>query len=316
MKAGCQIQKQLKNIRNLFLVIGTVGTFVLAADPYKGLRPVFASIENVFANDTTKKDTLRYPIKDKKSYETGDRDHQFDFKNPANQKTKIEYDPATGTYTESDYIGNQRIGSPKSRSFDEFLEELKKEDQRDYFRQKAQAENNFRSSGLNPQLHVQPEIFDKIFGGGLIDIRPSGSAELTFGGNFNTVRNPAFTARQQKNGQFDFKMKMQVNVTGQIGERLKLNTNYDTEATFEFENQMKLNWQGQEDDIIKNIELGNVSLPLNGSLIQGGQSLFGIKTKMQFGKLTTTVIATQQKGETKETEVSGGAQITKFDIIS
>ena len=314
MKADCQIQKRLKKIRNLFLVIGTVGTFVLAADPYEGLRPIFASLEDVFENDTTKKDTLKYPIKDKKAYETGDNEHQFDFKNPANYKTKIEYDPETGTYTESDYIGNQRIGSPKTRSFDDFLEELKKEDQRDYFRQKAQADNNFRSSGLNPQLHVQPEIFDKIFGGGLIDIRPSGSAELTFGGNFNTVRNPAFTARQQKNGQFDFKMKMQVNVTGQIGERLKLNTNYDTEATFEFENQMKLNWQGQEDDIVKNIELGNVSLPLNGSLIQGGQSLFGIKTKLQFGKLTTTVIATQQKGETKETEVSGGAQITKFDI--
>lgn len=304
----------MKELKNLFLAIGTAGTFAFAASPGATTKVALPAAGIAKASDSTRQDTLRYPIKDRKPYDNPGRDYQFDFKDPSNISRKVEYDPKTRSYTESEYLGKNRIGSPQSRSFDDFLDELKKEDQRNYFRQKAQAENNLRSSGIIPQLHVQPEIFDKIFGGGLIDIRPSGSAELTFGGNFNTVRNPAFTARQQKNGQFDFKMKMQVNVTGQIGERLKLNTNYDTEATFEFENQMKLNWQGQQDDILKNIELGNVSLPLNGSLIQGGQSLFGIKTKMQFGRLTTTVIATQQKGETKETEVNGGAQITKFDI--
>ncbi len=299
-------------VKNLFLLLGTVGSIAFAAS--RTHRGIPAEWKLTAAELTGDDDSLKFKIRDKKPHEKEDPGHQFDFKKPSNYSSKIEYDPETRTYTETDYIGKTRIGSPQSSSFDDFLNELKKEDQRAYFRQKAQSENNFKSSGVIPQLHVQPEIFDKIFGGGLIDIRPSGSAELTFGGNFNTVRNPAFTARQQKNGQFDFKLKMQVNVTGQIGERLKLNTNYDTEATFEFENQMKLNWQGQDDDILKNIELGNVSLPLNGSLIQGGQSLFGIKTKMQFGRITTTVIATQQKGETKETEVSGGAQITKFDI--
>lgn len=107
---------------------------------------------------------------------------------------------------------------------------------------------------------------------------------------------------------------MQVSVAGQIGDKLKINTNYDTDATFEFENQIKLNWEGQEDDILKKIELGNVSLPLNGSLIQAGQSLFGLKAQMQFGKLKVTTIASQQRGQTTETEVSGGAQVTKFDI--
>src|SRR5690606_1391590 len=117
-------------------------------------------------------------------------------------------------------------------------------------------------------------IFDKIFGGGTIDIRPQGSAELIFGWNYNVVRNPALTTRQQKNGQFDFDQKIQLNLTGSIGDRMKIATNYDTEATFDFENQMKLNWEGKEDDIVKKVELGNVSLPLNSSLINGGQSLF------------------------------------------
>lgn len=238
----------------------------------------------------------------------------LDFKNPPNIKTIYEYDATTGNYLEILTIGGRPVGSPKVLSMYEYMRKRSREEETNYFRQKANATNYIKGSGVVPPIHLSPPIFDKVFGGGIIDIRPTGSAEITFGGKFNKVENPNFTNRQQRNGQFDFGMKMQLNVTGQIGDRLKLNWNYDTEATFEFENQMKLNWGGTEDDIVKNIELGNVSLPLNGSLIQGGQNLFGIKTQLQFGKMTVTAIATQQKGETRETEVNGGAQITNFDI--
>ena len=264
-------------------------------------------------DDSTKKDTLKYPIRDKKSDEFN-RINQFDLRDPDNVRTDIEYNPEDKTYTFQKKIGDHSFGSPKPMTFQEYLEYQRKKDQQDYFRQKSQATNFVISSGILPDLFFDPKLAGDMFGEGLIDIRPSGSAELIFGGNYNRVENPNFTARQQKNGNFDFKMKMQVNVTGQIGDRIKVNTNYDTEATFEFENQTGLNWQGKENDILQSIELGNVSLPLNGSLIQGGQSLFGVKTKLQFGKLTMTAIATQQKGETRETEVNGGAQITKFNI--
>jgi len=278
------------------------------------LSPVFAS-QNVLIDgpDSTAKDTLKYPIRDKDVNELEDI-RQFDFKDPDNFKTDVTYNPDDNSYNLTRKVGDRAIGSPQPKTFEEYLEYQKKQSQSDYFRKKADATNFVRSSGILPDLFFDPEIIEDLFGNGLIDIRPSGSAEVIFGGNFNTVENPNFTRRQQKNGNFDFKLKMQVNVTGQIGDRMKINTNYNTEATFEFENQTKLNWEGKEDDILKNIELGNVSLPLNGSLIQGGQSLFGIKTKLQFGKLTLTAIATQQKGETRETEVNGGAQVTKFNV--
>ncbi len=258
-------------------------------------------------------DSLRYKLKDTKQYDIP-KTNLVDFKDPPNVKTTYEYDPNTGNYLEIITIGGKPLGSPRVLTMAEYMKEREKRDREAYYRKKSNAANYIKGGSIVPKIVVTPEIFDKVFGGGIIDIRPSGSAEVTFGGNFNKVENPNFPVRQQKNGQFDFGMKMQLNVTGQIGDRLKLNWNYDTEATFEFENQMKLNWGGQDDDIIKNIELGNVSLPLNGSLIQGGRNLFGAKVQMQFGKLTTTVIATQQKGETRETEVSGGAQITKYDI--
>jgi cell surface protein SprA len=262
-------------------------------------------------DDTAK---LKFPIKDRKPYDNNYKKNRFDLKDPDILKRNTEYDPESNSYIEREKLGNRNLSPPKSKSFSDYLKELNEKEEQDYFQSKSKATNFVRSSGIVPNTVNVPDAVDKLFGGGLIDIKPSGSAEATFGGSYNVVRNPAIPVRQQRTGTPDFKIKMQVSVTGQIGDKLKINTNYDTDATFEFENQIKLNWEGQQDDILKKIELGNVSLPLNGSLIQAGQSLFGVKTQMQFGKLMVTSIATQQRGQTTETEVSGGAQITKFDI--
>ncbi|MCC6722256.1 MAG: cell surface protein SprA [Bacteroidia bacterium] len=267
-------------------------------------------------DDTTKNDSnkLKYPFKDKKPWDYKYKKSPFDLKDPDIIKKNTEYDPQSNTYTEYEKLGKRDLTPPRSKSFSEYLNEIKQSEEKKYFKTKSKATNATRNTGIIPQIITVPPIVDKLFGGGLIDIKPSGSAEATFGGNYNVVRNPQLPVRQQRSGTPDFKIKMQISVTGQIGDKLKLNTNYDTDATFEFENQIKLNWEGEEDDILKKIELGNVSLPLNGSLIQAGQSLFGLKTQMQFGKLMVTSIATQQRGQTSETEMSGGAQITKFDI--
>ncbi|MCF8446114.1 MAG: cell surface protein SprA, partial [Bacteroidia bacterium] len=263
-------------------------------------------------SDTSRK--LRYPIRDKKSYELETVKHPLDLSEPANFKEKYTLDPESYKYDRSSKIGDLEYKLPASTSISEQLKAESKKDNQDYFRQRAQAQNFAKGNGILPQINIGNKVVDKIFGNGIIDIRPRGTAEVIFAGNFNTVRNPAFSLRQQKTGQFDFKQKIQLNVTGQVGDKLKVNMNYDTEATFEFENQMKLDFAGKDDDIIKKVELGNVSLPLNSSLIQGSSSLFGVKTTMQFGKLTVTAVASQQRGKTQETELAGGTSTTKFDI--
>ncbi len=257
---------------------------------------------------------LPYPIKDRKPYERTTSKNPLDLGEPSNIKNRYDLDPETNSYNYSSKVGGQDYRLPASMSLKDQLKEDGKRKNNDYFRQRSQANNFVSGSGIIPPLRVGPKIFEKIFGSGIIDIRPRGTAELVFSGNFNTVRNPAFAPQQQTIGQFDFRQKIQLNVQGSIGDRMKVNINYDTEATFDFENQVKLDYSGKEDDIIKKIELGNVSLPLNSSLIQGSQSLFGIKTVMQFGKLTVTTIITQQRGKTTETEISGGSQSTRFDI--
>ncbi len=264
--------------------------------------------------DSSEKTKLKYPIRDKKPYETQGKKHPLDLSEPAVIKEKYTLDQEQLKYNKTSKIGSLDYKLPAATSVAEQLKANGAQSNKDYFRQRAQAQNFTKGSGLLPQLNIGNKVVDKIFGNGIIDIRPRGTAEVIFAGNFNTVRNPAFSLRQQKTGQFDFKQKIQLNVTGQVGDKLKVNMNYDTEATFEFENQMKLDFGGKDDDIIKKIELGNVSLPLNSSLIQGSSSLFGVKTTMQFGKLTVTGVVSQQRGKTQETELAGGTTTTKFDI--
>src|SRR5690606_3923886 len=98
--------------------------------------------------------------------------------------------------------------------------------------------------------------------------------------------------------------------------RLQVTANYDTESTFDFQNQIKLEYTPTEDDIIQKIEVGNVSMPLNSSLIQGAQSLFGVKTQLQFGKTTITGVFSEQKSETRTVTAEGGATITDFELFA
>jgi len=259
-------------------------------------------------------DKLKYPLRDKKPYEMDGKRHPLDLSDPNVIKDKYQLDQDKYRYDRSSKIGSLDYKLPSSNSISKQLQQDGDKSNKDYFRQRAQAQNFARGGGILPQLNISNKIVDRIFGNGIVDIRPRGNAEVIFAGNFNKVQNPAFSLRQQKTGQFDFKQKIQLNVTGQVGDKLKVNLNYDTEATFEFENQMKLDFAGKDDDIIKKIELGNVSLPLNSSLIQGSQSLFGVKATMQFGKLTVTSVVSQQRGKTQETELAGGTTTTPFNI--
>ncbi|MEO8760525.1 MAG: cell surface protein SprA, partial [Bacteroidia bacterium] len=109
-------------------------------------------------------------------------------------------------------------------------------------------------------------------------------------------------------------MKIQLNIVGKIGEKLKLTTNYNTEASFDFENQVKIQYAGTEDEILKKVEAGNVSLPLNSALIQGSQTLFGVKATLQFGKLQVIAMATQQRGKKTELNVQNGAQTMTYTV--
>jgi cell surface protein SprA len=238
--------------------------------------------------------------------------------NPENIKTDVEYNPKTGNYDIKQKIGSLDYRPETYMKMKEYQDYVFKKSMRDYWRSRVAADelNNKPRKGMVPKIQVNSELFDRIFGGNTVDIKPTGTAELIFGLNRNKNFNPAIPQRQQKITNFDFNMRIQLNLIGKIGDKLKVTTNYNTEASFDWENQVKLDYTGYEDEILKKIEAGNVTLPLNSSLISGSQTLFGFKTTMQFGRLTATTVFSQQRGQKKEVVVQGGAQTTPFIVQS
>ena len=242
---------------------------------------------------------------------------QMLFSAPENFDESVEYSAENRSFTFQKSVGNLNLQRPTFMSESAYKQWLFNQQIKNYWRQKVQA--NLFSEGLDgskSKRQIGGESFSRIFGGNTVDIRPQGAAELTFSGNIDKTKNPNLTQNQQSNGSFNFDQSIQMNVIGKIGTKLALRTNYDTESQFDFENQMKLEYTGDEDEILKKIELGNVSLPLSGSLIAGTQSLFGIKMQLQFGKATFTTVFSEQKSETSTIRVDGGAQTTNFEIYA
>ncbi|MSQ78732.1 MAG: cell surface protein SprA [Flavobacteriaceae bacterium] len=248
-------------------------------------------------------------------WKTGKSRSPFILKTPQTIGPTYELDSSGKFYVKRDKVGNTTLGSPEEVGLKDYQKQKGKEQDKEYFQKRAKAQNFVQGGGIIPSLKLPDnDLVKSLVGNGKVEIKPTGSAELTFGGNYNVIRNPSFSARQQRNFQPVFNQTIRLNVTGSIGDKFKIGTNYNTDAVFDFENQLKLDWSGKDDDIVKKVEVGNVSLPLNGTLIQGSQALFGAKVKLQFGRLTATVIGSQQKGKAQEVELQGGAQVTPFDI--
>jgi len=269
--------------------------------------------------DTGNKDsikTLPYPFKDQGIIPGTDEGYESKLflQKPSNIKTEVEYDHHNNEFIVTEKIGNLHYRYPQIYSFEEYKKESFDKALRNYWRQRFMSENFEHKSSLIPQITIPGQAFEQIFGTNVIDIKPQGFAELIFELKYNKNDNPALPMRERRTFTFDFREIIQMSVTGKIGDKLEISTKYNTEASFEFENKMKLAYEGKEDEIIKKIEAGNVSLPLQGSLITGSYTLFGIKTELQFGKLTVSNIFSQQKGKSQVIEVQGGAQVSEFNV--
>jgi cell surface protein SprA len=297
----------------LFGVIATCLGLVAASDASVVSEPVEDFELLSFPLDTPETDTLTLPYPLIDTYDptpTGEENGLY-LNDPSNIETNIEYDPESGEYNIEQTMGEEiDYRPPTYMSFDEYQDYNANQALRDYWREKAGEQSETQRKPLIPKLNIKSKLFETIFGGTTVEIRPQGSAELIFGVNVSKIKNPALPVNQQTNTTFNFDQSIQMNVTGKIGEKMQLGVNYNTDATFDFENEMKLAYEGEEDDIIQLIEAGNVSLPLTGSLITGSQSLFGVKTALKFGRLTVTGIFSQQKSESNTVETDGGAQVT------
>ncbi|QZT35856.1 cell surface protein SprA [Halosquirtibacter xylanolyticus] len=233
---------------------------------------------------------------------------------PDNMKTEEHYDPTTNQFVIEHKVGDLYYQPTRAFSLDDYVNYDFDRAIQQYWQEKTSKTMEEKKKSLIPSISIGGEAFTKIFGNNTISIKPQGYIELSFGTKTNRIDNPALSERLRKTTTFDFDEKINLSVKGSIGNRLSMGVNYNTEATFDFENRMNLNFKGEEDDIVKNIEAGNVSMSSDNSLIKGGVNLFGVKTDLQFGKLSVSTVLSQQKGESKVINTEGGATKTDFNI--
>ncbi len=243
-------------------------------------------------------------------------------KDPNQMKLDVEIDTALN-YTIYEKIGDLNYRPTSSMSFSEFQQYQERQQLKSYWRGRSRAqdgESAVSGRGLIPKIYISP-VFDRIFGGNFVELVPRGFVTLDFGGQWQRINNPNIPIRQQKNGGFEFDQQINMSVIGKIGEKLAVSANFDNNNSFDFQNNMKVEYTGFKEDILQKLEIGNVSLPLNNTLIQGAQNLFGVKAQLQFGKVSVTAIATTQRGKSSSLDIGGGGggntgQGRPFEIIA
>jgi len=233
---------------------------------------------------------------------------------PDNFTREVEFDARSQRYIIRNRIGGRFYSTPQYLTLKEYQALLDRELKQKNWKANSDEEVNEIRQGLVPQINVKSKAFQKIFGGSTIDIQPRGEAELNTVVRINKNQNPLFNEKQRTQVDLDFDQRIQMNLLAAIGTNLKMKLNYNTNAGFDFENQKKLEYTGGEDAVIQKIELGNVSMPLNSSLIRGSQSLFGVKTQLQLGRLNLTSVFSQQKSVSSDIRINNGAQQNDFNI--
>lgn len=306
-------KRAIKNI--IYVALTAVSLNMVAHDaPLKGMQ------ESKAEGAVAPPDTLRprYTVRRTSAMDYTDlKQHPIDLRQPDNLKGDTTYDATTGSYTIGTKLEDSYLNAPILMTPEEYQEFTLQKSLQQYYRRRGSEE--FESAGKNKfdftdmQFDLGPA--EKIFGPGGVRIKTQGSAELKIGANLKKTDNPSLSENRRKTFGFDFKEKINLNMNGRVGDKINMNLNYNTEATFDFDAQsMKLRYEGKEDEIIKLIEAGNVSLPTNSSLIKGASSLFGLRTDFQFGKLKLQTVVSQKKSASKSVSSKGGTQSHTYEF--
>ena len=266
-------------------------------------------------DDTTRP---RWRIQKTSPMEVADLDSSaLDLRLPENVRQQVEYDDSLNVYRIGSKLSDAYLNTPILMTPEEYRQWSEQRERRQFFRQrdaqnvaaKGQEKFNFAD------MHFDLGPAEKIFGPGGVRIKTQGTAELKLGATLKKIDNPSLPVRNRKTQAIDFDEKINLNVTGKVGDKLNMSLNYNTDATFDFDaKNLKLRYEGKEDEIIKLVEAGNITFPSNNSLIKGASSLFGVRTDMQFGKLKLQTVLSQKNSTTKSVSSRGGTQLTPFEI--
>lgn len=235
------------------------------------------------------------------------------------QKTII-FDKVLNMYVIVEKIGDYYVRTPIYMTPKEYEKYRLQRDMLEYFKEKVSATNSKKKGAkdaqknLLPTYYVNSKFFESIFGGNTVEVTPTGSLNLKLGFIYQNTDNPQLSEENRSSFTFDFDQQINASIRAKVGERLSFTADYDTQSTFDFQNLIKIEYLPTEDDILQGIEAGNIAMPIKNSLINGAQSLFGVKTQLKFGNTNVTAVFSQQNSESRTVTAQGGASIQPFEL--
>ena len=254
------------------------------------------------------------------------------------------YDPETDMYVRQSGLSGYTFGAPLMLTPQQYWSMVDRQQSRIYLQDKIDAyaqtdQEKQKDKNLLPGYALKSEALKSIFGGDEVSLIPQGQVGVDLGVLWQKNDNPSISPRNRSTLAFDFDQDISLGLVGKIGSRLSINANYNTKATFDFQNLIKVAYtpptvadvsglqvdnplsgsqnkafNGEEDNILQNVEIGDLSMPLTSSLIQGAQSLFGIKTEMKFGRTTVTAVLAEQRSQNNSVLAQGGGTMKDFSV--
>ena len=278
-----------------------------------------AQVKNNIKDTASKKiqDSVHYAIRDRRGdFLSQPSNNPFDIRDTSVLKKNIEYDPITKQYYIREFVRGKLVKVPATLSFDEFWKLKSEKDEKAYFSQRANSLGVLNRKMSRPKVKVYDSYFDRLFGKTgsdlKLDFKPVGEINIKAGYQGQTVMNPTLPERARSNGGFDFDASTNFSMNASIGDKLKFPVNFNTLSNLGFDNQIKLNYKGKKDEVIKSIEAGNINYLSRSVLIPSTQNLFGVKTQLQFGRLFVTAAIANQKSQRQSMNLQGGATTQKF----
>lgn len=244
----------------------------------------------------------------------------FTLRTPSNIQTRFVYDPKHEVYLLATYYQGRPLGTPLAYTPKEFMAYIAR--RQDHLAYRALNQHREEPTKLYPSpiydnqaMRRKRSTTEPFFGKGGLQLRYNGSIELKAGIASSRIENPSLDERARQNSYFDFEEQIQLNAQAKLGSKLKLDLNYNSKATIDQDaKRIKLSFEGEEDDIIKQIELGQVSMTPRNSLISGTQSAFGVFGKFQFGRLDLSMLVSQQRGERRQIQSRGNDELHSFEL--
>lgn len=247
----------------------------------------------------------------------------FFLKDPPIAQREVKLD-STGQYViVRETIGGKDYKVPIKMPIEEYIRLRTKEDIRKNFSDLVAKEDEGKKKGndlgellssfTNIDIPVPANPVFSIFGPPRINLMISGAVDIRAAFRNTKSDQQTISAFGNTRNEPDFAQEVQINVNGTIGDKLNILADWNTQRTFEYENQLRIKYTGYEDEIVQSVEAGNVSLATSSSFVSSSSALFGIKTGFQIGPLKLTAIASQKKGQIQEKTVTGGAQEIPFE---